>query len=90
MLYPKRPFRGVEQELRNLRNSIHGMLHHRLHIFLCEISIVLHIEDGNYETCFQFASFFLQIIQTDEFFVNRIIYAHNCVVQVDGKVNKQT
>lgn len=54
-----------------------------------DFQIIIFDKYCNYAARIEFAEFFLQYIQEDALLVTRVIYSDECVLQFDGKFNKQ-
>lgn len=80
--------RRAEQDIKIQRSSIHGMVRNRLPKFPYKLHIAQHPEDRDYEARINITNLFLQNIEADKFFLSRIIYSDDCVLHMNGKVNK--
>ena len=52
------------------------------------LQIVQELEDRDYEARIAFSNWFIENIELDASFLNRVIFSDECVFHVDGKVNK--
>lgn len=71
------------------KGSIHLALRNNFHLFPYRLYAVQEIREGDYETRAEFANWYLQNIESDEFLLKRIIFSDEGVSHVDGNVNKQ-
>lgn len=66
------------------------MLCYSLHMFPYKFQIVPSIEDRDSEAYVLFDDYCSQNIQTNEFFLSRVINSDECVLHVDEKVESVT
>ena len=80
--------RTAEIRLGLPRSSIQRVLRNRLHLFPDRLQIVQELEDRDYEARIAFSNWFIEKIELDASYLNRVIFSDECVFHVDGKLNK--